>query len=162
MTCQELIQTVRTHPAVTSSVPLEAEMQWPRLMWESGTLYVQFLFCYTEINEQILRIEPPRYLVKLDYPFQRVVLLKDLRCRQESRPCPPSNVELTEKIQARIRDTGKALFRTIDTILSRFEERGDVESTLLAEQDRLLKQLVPQEQQAFYFDPVQGGVAPCG
>lgn len=162
MTCKELIRKVRTHPAIASSVPMEAEMQWPRLLWENGALFVQFFFCYTELEGQTLRIQAPRYRVKLRYPFQRVVLLEDLACREEACSDSPSNIELTGEAQANIREDGKALFQTIDKILDQFKERESVSPALLAEQDRLLQRLVPPAQYALYFDPEQGGVKPCG
>lgn len=162
MTCKELIKKVRTHPAVVSSIPIEAEMQWPRLLWENGALFVQFFFCYTELEGRTLRMEAPRYRVKLRYPFQRVVLLEDLACRQDACSGSPSNIELTGKAQANIRENGKALFQTIDEILAQFEERETVNPALLAEQDRLLQRLVPPARHALYFDPAQGGVKPCG
>lgn len=157
MTGRDLLKQVKAHPAVTSSIPLEAEIQWPHLQYEAGELFVQFFFCHTNVHERQMYIMPPRYVVKLAYPFQRVILLADLTLLAPyGERCQSASIAEINLTQPDFSYNAELLFHNVDLILAQYGKQGIVSSESLTEHNHLIRKLVPAQHHAFYFEPAQG------
>lgn len=151
MTGKEMIEMVKRNPIVRAAIPLETELQWPKLTIEQKKLCVQFYFCHTRLTGEFLRVDPPLYVGKFSYPFHHVVLLEDLSYRKDSCKRSPGWIPVNEENVGRIKKNAELLFQSLDCILIQYEEKGIVEEGMLNAYHTIMEQVIPPEHKSLYF-----------
>lgn len=150
MTGKECIHKIQRHPAVTAVVPLEEGLQWPAFTMEHGKLCAQVYFCHTRLDGAFLRIDPPRYVCKLSYPFEHIILLEDLAYR-EGLLKQPGWLALPKENVSALLEQSQGLFHSLDQLLKQYAEKKSVDRVVWEEYHARLVQIVPPEHLTFYF-----------
>lgn len=159
MNMDELIHSIKRHPVVLSSIPLEAQMGYPVFNLQNGVLRVTCLFNRSKLSGEQVSLYLPRYVIELIYPFKKVARFEDLSLKlnigSEEFPSPVASYALQTLKQESYRQKLEALVAQGNQILSQYETAQTVPTALLSEYRQLVYQIVPSAFLQLYLNETE-------